>query len=48
VTVFYAAHRAGALGVPDGEIVAADKVVLPLGVGVGVLCVATALAILFT
>jgi uncharacterized membrane protein YidH (DUF202 family) len=48
VTVFYAAHRSGALGVPDGEIVAADKVVFPLGVGVGVLCVATALAILFT
>ena len=48
VTVLYAAHRSGALGVPDSEIVAADRVIFPLGVSVGVLCVATALAILFT
>jgi uncharacterized membrane protein YidH (DUF202 family) len=47
-TVFYAAHRSGALGLPDGEIVAADRVIVPLGVSVGVLCVATALAILLT
>lgn len=48
VTVFYAAHRSGSLGVPDAEIVAAGRVVFPIGVGIGVLCVATALAIVFT
>jgi uncharacterized membrane protein YidH (DUF202 family) len=48
VTVFYAAHRSGALGVPDGEIEAARWVVFPIGIGIGVLCVATALAIVFT
>jgi uncharacterized membrane protein YidH (DUF202 family) len=48
VTVLYAAHRSGALGVPDAEIVAAEWMVFPIGVGIGVLCVATALAIVFT
>ena len=48
LTVVYAGRRSGALGVPDSEIVAASRVVFPLGISVGVLCVATALAILLT
>jgi uncharacterized membrane protein YidH (DUF202 family) len=48
VTVLYAAHRAGALGGPDAEVVAADRIIVPIGVAIGVLCVATALAILVT
>ena len=48
VTVLYAAHRSGSLGVPDAEIAAARWVIFPIGIGIGVLCVATALAILFT
>jgi uncharacterized membrane protein YidH (DUF202 family) len=48
VTVLYAAHRSGALGVPDADVGAAGRVIFPLGISIGVLCVATALTILFT
>ena len=48
LTVLYSAHRSGALGLPDGQVLSPGHVIVPLGIGVGVLSVATALAITFT
>jgi len=48
LSVGYALRRHRLVHTPDDAIVAADRVVWPLAIGVGSLCVATALAIALT
>ena len=47
VTAVYATQRSRVVGDPDADV-ASSRVVVPLGLSVGVLCTATALAIVFT
>jgi uncharacterized membrane protein YidH (DUF202 family) len=47
-TVFWSFHRRGLIGTADDAIRPASRIVWALGVSIGTLCVATALAIAFT